>query len=147
MLKISRLTDYAVVTLSALSEDKDRSVTGLCVKTDLPAATLAKVLKQMTRAGLVVGARGAAGGYRLARPLAQIDLEMVVKAIDGPIRITQCVSNHSGHAGSAAQPCTAAGHCALHGRWNPVNDAIANALAGISIAQLSQQAEQGMVAR
>ncbi len=133
MLKISRLTDYAVVALSALAEISDESAAGLAARTNLPAATVAKILKQLTRAGLVTSARGAAGGYRLAKPLPMIDLAMVVEAIDGPIKLTQCID----HADNTSQPCAAAGHCALHGKWNPVNDAIATALAGISLAQLA----------
>ncbi len=58
----------------------------LAAETRLPRATVAKVLKTLAHAGIVTGARGAAGGYRLARPANQIALTDVIAAIDGVLR-------------------------------------------------------------
>lgn len=133
MLRLSKLTDYAVVVLTRLEEAEDGSVMtapGLAAATGLAEPTVAKVLKILAHAGLVEGRRGATGGYRLTRPLAGMPLTDVITAIDGPIALTACVDNAAGF-------CDAEATCPVRGRWDPVNDAIRRALSGISIADLA----------
>ena len=133
MLRLSKMTDYAVVVLARLEEAETGGVMtapGLAASTGLGEPTVAKVLKILAHAGLVEGRRGATGGYRLARPLAEIPLTDVIAAIDGPIALTACVDNAAGF-------CDAEARCPVRGRWAPVNDAIRRALSGISIADLA----------
>lgn len=134
MLRLSKLTDYAVVVLTRLEEAEEGGVLtapGLAAATGLGEPTVAKVLKILAHAGLVEGRRGAAGGYRLARPLQEMPLTDVITAIDGPIALTACVDNSFGL-------CDAEATCPVRGRWDPVNDAIRRALSGISIADLAR---------
>ena len=133
MLKISRLTDYAVVMLSSLdSVGSSVAASDLAQRTSLPQTTVAKILKRLAQQGLVLSQRGAAGGYALARPLAQIGIDEVIAAIDGPIRLTACVTHKA-----SSSTCQASGHCALSGRWGVVNAAVTAALANVSLAQLA----------
>ena len=134
MLRVSKFTDYAVVVLTRLEDAEDGGVLtapGLAATTGLAEPTVSKVLKILSHGGLVEGRRGAAGGYRLTRPLAQVPLTDVITAIDGPIALTACVDN-------AAGMCDAEATCPVRGRWDPVNDAIRRALSGISIADLAR---------
>ena len=81
MLRVSKLTDYAVVVLSRLeAEGGVQTAPGLASATGLGEPTVAKVLKMLSQAGLVEGQRGARGGYRLLRPLAQLPLSEVIVA-------------------------------------------------------------------
>ena len=134
MLRLSKLTDYAVVVLSALARDGGaadvRAAQELAFASGVAEPTVAKVLKALAQAGLVEGVRGARGGYRLARPLATVPLSDVIVAIDGPIALTACVDGAVGECGAEAI-------CPVRGRWDPVNDAIRQALAGISVAELA----------
>lgn len=134
MLRLSKLTDYAVVVLSALSRDGGeigvRTAPELALASGLAEPTVAKVLKALAQAGLVEGMRGARGGYRLARPLAAVPLSEVIVAIDGPIALTACVDGAVGE-------CDAEAICPVRGRWDPVNDAIRGALAAITVADLA----------
>jgi FeS assembly SUF system regulator len=133
VLRLSKLTDYAVVVLTRLEEAEDGGVLtapGLAAATGLGEPTVSKVLKTLSHAGLVEGRRGALGGYRLTRPLATMPLTDVITAIDGPIALTACVDNAAGF-------CDAEARCPVRGRWDPVNDAIRRALSGISIADLA----------
>lgn len=130
MLRLSRLTDYAVVVLGRMAEAPLQNVPGLAQRTGLAEPTVAKVLKILAQAQLVEGLRGARGGYRLARPLAEIRLSEVVVAFDGPIALTACVDGGSG-------ACDSEHLCPVRGRWDPVNNAIREALAGISVADLA----------
>lgn len=134
MLRLSKLTDYAVVVLTRLEEAEDGAVMtapGLAAATGLAEPTVSKVLKILSHAGLVEGRRGAAGGYRLTRRIAEMPLTDVITAIDGPIALTACVDNSFGL-------CDAEATCPVRGRWDPVNDAIRRALSGISIADLAR---------
>ncbi len=134
MLRLSKLTDYAVVVLTRLEDAEEGGVItapGLAAATGLGEPTVAKVLKILAHAGLVEGRRGATGGYRLTRALAEMQLTDVIAAIDGPIALTACVDNSFGL-------CDAEATCPVRGRWDPVNDAIRRALSGISIADLAR---------
>ena len=134
MLRLSKLADYAVVVLVRLSHE-DGCQTSPCIAalTGLPEPTVAKVLKTLAATGLVTSQRGARGGYRLARPLADIPVSEVIAAVDGPIALVACVD------GSLTE-CESQGLCPVRGRWNPVNDAIERALSGITLADMREAA-------
>src|ERR1700722_11298961 len=68
MLRLSKLTDYAVVVLVRLSRDMGvQTSPGIAATTGIPEPTVAKVLKTLAAGGLVASQRGARGGYRLMR--------------------------------------------------------------------------------
>jgi FeS assembly SUF system regulator len=130
MLKLSKLTDYAVVVLVRLSGGVDvQTSPGIACATGIPEPTVAKVLKALAGRGLVASLRGARGGYRLTRTLDAIPVADVIAAIDGPIALTACVE-------ASAGGCESEGFCAMAGRWDPVNDAIRRALGSISLADM-----------
>jgi DNA-binding IscR family transcriptional regulator len=89
------------------------------------------VLKTLAAGGLVVSQRGAHGGYRLMRKLAAIPVADVIAAIDGPIALTACVDGTTGS-------CESEGLCPMRGRWDPVNEAIQQALSAITLADMQQ---------
>jgi FeS assembly SUF system regulator len=140
MLRLSRLTDYAVVVLIRLAESErggararveETVQTSPCIAaaTGVPEPTVAKVLKALACAGLVTSQRGARGGYRLARPLSSISICDVIGAVDGPIALTACVDGGAGG-------CDVESLCAVKGRWDLVNDAIRGALGRITLAEM-----------
>ncbi|WP_370323064.1 SUF system Fe-S cluster assembly regulator [Roseococcus sp. SYP-B2431] len=132
VLKLSRLTDYAVVVLSRMGQSDAPllSAPGLAARTGLAEPTVAKVLKILAQSTIVEGLRGARGGYRLTRPLSEIRLSEVIVAFDGPIALTACVEGGTGL-------CESEHLCPVRGRWDPVNRAIREALANISVADLA----------
>ncbi len=132
MLRLSKLTDYAVVVLTRLASCEGvQTSPGIAGATGVPEPTVAKVLKALAASDLVVSQRGARGGYRLARPLGGIAVADVIVAIDGPIALTACVEG----SGSACETsCT----CPVRGRWDAVNDAVRDALTNITLADLTE---------
>ncbi len=133
MLRLSRLTDYAVVVLVRLAaEECVQTAPALALATAIPEPTVAKVLKVLTTAGLVASRRGAHGGYSLARPLAAIAISEVITAIDGPIALTACVEG-------SGQECGTGRFCPVRGRWDKVNDAIHSALTAITLDEMQDQ--------
>lgn len=130
MLRVTKLTDYATLILTALAEAPEQvlSASGLAERAGLEAPTVAKVLKPLAHAGLVAAFRGSNGGYRLARPAASISLIEVVEAIEGPVGMTECSGEHSS--------CELEASCGVRGNWRHINDVVADALRGISLAQM-----------
>lgn len=137
MMRLSKLADYSVVILSALAirPESLHAAQKLAEYTRLPVPTVAKVLKKMARAHIVAALRGATGGYRLARPAADITLAHIIEAIDGPIKIVSCI-------GANSEPCGREDVCPIYGRWDPLNAAIQKAFSSVSLEALvlSEQA-------
>jgi len=132
MLRLSKLTDYAVVVLVRLSRETGvQTSPGIAATTGIPEPTVAKVLKTLAAGGLVASQRGARGGYRLLRPLATIPVADVIAAVDGPIALTACVE-------ASVVECESQGLCPMRGRWDPVNEAIRQALAAITLADMQE---------
>lgn len=134
MLRLSKLTDYAVVVLVRLDTGAEvQTSPGIAASIGIPEPTVSKVLKSLSASGLVTSQRGARGGYRLARTLEEIPVGEVIAAMDGPIALAACVD------GSASE-CESLSLCPVRGRWDPVNDAIQRALSGISLADMREAA-------
>jgi FeS assembly SUF system regulator len=127
MIILSKLADYGVIVATHLAVFPDRQVTAatIAAETRLPQATVAKVLKALAHAGLVTAARGAGGGYRLARNARAISVAEVIAAIDGDIGLTQC-SVH-------VDECTRTSYCPTRPHWAAINRAVGEALAAVSL--------------
>lgn len=138
MLRISRLTDYAVVLCTELTRRTSAvSVTELSEATDIPAPTVAKVLKALTRQGVVVSLRGARGGYRLASEPTAIPIVRVIEALEGPIAVTEC--------SDADATCEHEGSCGVRANWQRINRAVYEALATISLAEMTSPSRDSLV--
>ncbi len=132
MLRVSKLTDYATVVMACLAARGSdlASAQALADSARLEVPTVSKLLKQLAQAGLVVSTRGVNGGYRLARAPEGITIADIVIAIEGPIGMTEC-SVHSGVCGH--EP-----HCGVRVNWRRINQAIAGALASVTLAEMSR---------
>jgi FeS assembly SUF system regulator len=133
MLRITKLTDYAVLVLSEMVriEDAARAARDVAASTGIPQPTVSKVLKLLARAGVVASERGKNGGYRLARPAAAITVSEIVDAVEGPIAVTECSTDKRGC-------CDLEGHCPTEANWVRINDAIRQTLRGITLADMAQ---------
>ena len=94
MLAFTKKTGYALVAMSHLAGLEPGQVASAREIADLfgvPTSLLMNVLKQLAGAGYVESVRGSRGGYRLAREPDQISLADVVAALEGPIRLAECI--------------------------------------------------------
>jgi len=94
-MQITRQADYAVravLYLAQLGSDQRAATSQIAQEQQIPPSFLAKIVSQLSVAGLLQTSRGARGGVSLARPPEQIALLEVVEAIDGPILLNECVS-------------------------------------------------------
>src|SRR3954452_12709206 len=88
-MKLSRAASYAIHALADLaSRPKDEPVPSHLVARawGIPEGFLLKVLKPLAAARILVSVKGPNGGYRLARPPAEVSLLEVIEAVEGPIR-------------------------------------------------------------
>jgi Rrf2 family protein len=87
-VRVSAKTDYALraaLELAAAPDDKPVKGERIATAQAIPLRFLENILMQLRHAGLVESRRGADGGYRLARPAAEVTLADVIRAIDGPL--------------------------------------------------------------
>ena len=93
MLRLSKRVEYglmAVLHMDQADEGSWTTAAELASTYHIPAELLGKVLQALGRAGVLVSAHGAKGGYRLARPLDELVLNDVLEAIEGPFRLVRC---------------------------------------------------------
>ncbi|HEX4952747.1 MAG TPA: SUF system Fe-S cluster assembly regulator [Thermoanaerobaculia bacterium] len=137
MIRITRLTDYGIVLLSHLAVEPTRLYTApeLATEARLPAPMVSKILKKLARSGLLASHRGAHGGYNLGRPAAEITVAEIITALEGPIAVTECIEDACGNQA----------FCPVEGNWQRINRAILEALAGITLAEMSRPASLKLV--
>ena len=133
-MRLTHLADYAVVMMTAAARRGDGarlSATELAEETGVPLPTAQKLMQQLSRHGLLVGQRGAGGGYALAKPVMEISLADIVEAVEGPIAMTQCADglNHD---------CILDAHCRVKPHMGVVGDAVRGALGAVSLESLAR---------
>lgn len=130
MLRISKLTDYAILLMVELTRTAETlSAQALAQRVHIEAPTAGKVLKLLAGAGLVESFRGALGGYRVTRAPEDISVADVIAAIEGPIAMTEC----------SVEPglCHQESSCNLRSNWRRISVAVAHALEGVTLAEMS----------
>jgi FeS assembly SUF system regulator len=132
MIRLSKLADYGIVMLMHMARHgaTHHATHELAAATHVPAAMASKILKLLARAELLVSHRGAHGGYALARSPRAITIAEVIEALDGPIAITSCVDH-------GPADCVIEALCPARTNWQRINDAIRDALLGISIDEMA----------
>jgi Rrf2 family protein len=145
MLRLTKKADYGLMALKYLAEQSGssqalgaklavaQSAKDIAQAYHIPPPLLAKILQTLARAGLLVSHAGTNGGYALARPASKISAFEVIRAIDGPLFITSCITIHGS--------CDLAGHCTIKEPLRKVNDSIKDLLSNIHISDLIEKAE------
>jgi len=130
MLRISKLTDYAILVMVELARSGEMaSAHTIAELVHLEVPTASKVLKLLANASLLDSYRGANGGYRVTRRAEQISVAEVIAAIEGPIAMTEC---------SVEQGlCSQEDSCELRGNWQRISIAVSRALQDVSLAEMS----------
>ena len=112
-MQLSRKADYAlraVKHLSTLPKGKLGSINSIAASETIPREFLAKILKDLTRGGILVSFQGVTGGYRLSGSPKDISFLDVIEAIEGPVHINLCTEGES-------CPCNQAETCSMREFW------------------------------
>jgi FeS assembly SUF system regulator len=146
VLRLARLTDYAIVVLAHMARHAHLCVhpaSELATETGVPLPTVQKVLKTLAGAGLVESRRGARGGYALAADPAATTLLTVIERLEGPIGLTDCAIALAADAGG----CSDHDHCVVGDHWPVLNEAVRGALEGVTLLTLARRRPRGAIAR
>lgn len=131
MIRLSRIADYGIVLMTELARnDRSMATPELAARTRIAQPMAGKILKALTREGLLVSQRGAKGGYRLARQASLVTVAEIIEALDGPIALTACIEHGSGECGIESI-------CPARSNWHRINAAMRDALDGISLAEMA----------
>jgi Rrf2 family protein len=132
-MQITRQADYATRAVLHLARrgDDQRVATGQIAQDEkIPPAFLVKIISQLSIAGILLTSRGRRGGISLARELKDITLLQVIKAVDGPVRLNECVEN--------AGTCSFEDKCPMRLVWCDAQNDLINKLRNTSFSQLIQ---------
>ena len=131
MIRMSKETDYGIVLLThfaGVSNEKVFSARELAEATQVPLPMVSKVLKALTRAGLLISQRGPRGGYALAKRPSEITIVDVVTAMEGTVALTECLDQ----PGDCRHETT----CHVRENWELINEKVLTALRDITIAEM-----------
>jgi Rrf2 family transcriptional regulator, cysteine metabolism repressor len=131
MVELGRTADARPVALSAVAEAEM-----------LPLSYLEHLVAKLREAGLVNSTRGAHGGYQLARPAEEIEMLDVVQALEGPIAPMECFHEEREGRVLCSHEADGGRACATRVLWTRVQGGVTRALAGTTLAELVEFANQ-----
>jgi len=131
-MQITRQADYAiraVLFISKLGDNQRAATSHIAQEQHIPPSFLAKIISQLSIAGLLQTSRGARGGVMLARRAEDITLLDVVESIDGPIALNECVTDENA--------CSFGDDCPLRSIWCDAQEDLVNRLKSTNFAQFA----------
>lgn len=140
MLRVTKIADYGIVMLTHLASHPGGhfNARDLARTVQLPLPVVSKVLKLLAREGLLESHRGTKGGYGLARSPQDITVAQIIRALEGPIAVTECTDSVHGE-------CCLEMQCPVRVNWHRINQAIHHALENITLAEMAQPLPQTLV--
>src|SRR5215471_8925614 len=136
MLKLTKKADYGLMAMKHFAEHAQE---GACSAKDvaesygIPPEALAKILQRLAKAGLLHSQHGMNGGYTLARDPRTISAFEVIRAIDGPLFITSCITIRG--------ECDQTDRCTIKEPLRRVNESIEQVLRRISISEMKEETQ------
>jgi Rrf2 family iron-sulfur cluster assembly transcriptional regulator len=119
----------AMTELAGRESDRAVPLAAIAERQQISRPYLEQLFARLRREGLVYSVRGPGGGYRLARPAADLSVAEVVTAVDEPLRATRCAGHGPG--------CMTGGvRCRTHDLWVETGRQIHDYLAGVSLADV-----------
>lgn len=139
MLKLNRLVDYGILITCHLlrEEEKGRVLTSakeISTALHLSQPMVSKILKSLVRSGIVVSERGLKGGYALAPNARRLSLGTLIRALDGPIRLTDCFPDEA----ASEAGCDLHSLCSVRGTMGRLNAAVQHAFDNVSLAEIAR---------
>jgi FeS assembly SUF system regulator len=131
MLRISKLSDYAIIILGHMAKAPSQTFAAndLAGSAGIGGPTVSKVLKALVKAHVVRSTRGPKGGYQLAQTPEKTSIANIIAALEGPIALTECSIDLS--------HCEQASSCNVRGNWSVINRAIHAALEAVTLADMA----------
>lgn len=141
MLALTKKTGYALVAmgyLARLGEGEVASARQIAAELDVPGALLMNVLKELASAGYIESVRGARGGYRLSCEPDEVSLADVISALEGPVRLSECLVAHPGQEKVCSDRLMA--RCQVGGPLHRVQRKLSDLLKQVTLAEIVKPA-------
>lgn len=131
--------DYSLIALkhfASRQRETGEAVSAKEVAEDcgIPLPLLSKLLQKLGKTGFLVSECGSNGGYRLARDPRFISALEVIRAVDGPIVLANCFTEHA--------YCGHSGRCTVKRPLKRIHDGILRLLESVSIQDMLQDSEE-----
>jgi len=138
MLRLTKKADYSLIALKHFAlrqRETGQSVSAKEVSDTcgIPLPLLSKLLQKLTKSGFLLSECGTNGGYRLAREAQFISALQVIRAIDGPIVLADCFTEHT-YCGHSAR-------CSVRKPLKRIHDGIVRLLESVSVQDMLQDSE------
>ena len=133
MLRVTKLADYGIIILMRLAGQGAGTCNARDLANDvhLPQPVVSKILKLLAKSGLLESRRGIKGGYGLARKPEAITVAQIIRALEGPIAVTECTDKIRGDCGLETG-------CPVRTNWHRINRAIDQALESITLVEMAR---------
>ena len=131
MLRFTKRADYGLMAIHYIAIHEDLgavSAKRIAEEFTIPPELLAKILQRLARERLIVSQNGPRGGYVLARRPVEITVGQVVRALEGPINIVECLEEDS--------DCPQMARCNLRRPVQKIQVAISQLLDTMTLAEL-----------
>jgi Rrf2 family transcriptional regulator, iron-sulfur cluster assembly transcription factor len=132
---VTAMLDLALHEMDAAGNFSPVTLAGISERQEISLSYLEQLFSRLRRQGLVMSVRGPGGGYRLAKPQADISVSAIIAAVDENIDATQCGGKENCHGTE--------GRCMTHNLWAALNDKILEYLSGVSLADMVNMRHQG----
>ena len=125
----------ALIDLAMYGEEEAVSIQSISARQQISDSYLEQLVRKLKRAGLVNSVRGAQGGYRLAKPVEEISVGDVLRALEGSIEAVSCGKEHNAN-------CLGEDLCVARYVWQKVNKSIQETVDSITISQLVEESRR-----
>jgi Rrf2 family protein len=139
MLKLTKKADYSLIALKHFALRQRETGQAVSAKEvadscGIPLPLLSKLLQKLGKTGFLVSEYGTNGGYRLARDPGLISALQVIRAIDGPIVLADCFTEHIA--------CGHSGRCTVRKPLKRIHEGILRLLNSVSIQDMLQDTDE-----
>lgn len=138
-MRLTRRGEYAIRAMLELAWAPDGSLVksqDVAARQEIPPKFLPQIVNELSRAGLIATVRGAAGGVRLARPASAITLAEVIRVVEGPLALNECLED--------GEPCGRKESCPLAPVWSQAQQALLDVLDTTTLERLAEMQPAGV---
>lgn len=137
-MKISTKGRYglrAMIDLALYSREDAVSIQSIAARQNISDSYLEQLMRKLKKEGLVIGVRGAQGGYKLGKPADEISVGDVLRALEGSLEAVSCGSDKNAH-------CQGEDLCVTRYVWQRINESIRETVDSIMISQLVEESRK-----
>ena len=134
MLRFTKRADYGLMAIHFIASHGDDgavSAKRIAEEFRIPPERLAKILQQLAKKKLITSHNGPKGGYVLTRRPGAITLGQVVRALEGPLSVVSCMTEHD--------DCPQFARCNLRGPVQKIQASITHVLDSMTLAELAAE--------